>query len=74
MLKVKQLSKTYNSEYNVTYSLSTIAHCGKMSHNHNEVTFFSSSQNREEGERLTRKAKQNYCQCHVTLPDCVGSL
>ena len=74
MLKVKQFSKTYNWEYNVTYSQWTIAHCGKISHKYNEVNFFSSSQNREEGGRLTRKAKQNYCQCCVTLPDCVGSL
>ena len=29
MLKVKQFSKTYHSEYDVTYSQSTIAHCGK---------------------------------------------
>ena len=74
MLKVKHFSKTYQSEYDVTCSQSTIAHCEKISHNYNEVNFFSSSQNREEGGRLTRKAKQNYCQCDVTLPDCVGSL
>ena len=74
MLKVKQLSKTNQSEYDMTYSQSTIAHCGKISHKYNEVNFFSSSQNREEGGRLTGKAKQNFCQCDVTLPDCVGSL
>ena len=74
MLKVKQLSNTYYSEYDMTYSQSPIAHGGKISHKYNEVNFFSSSQNREEGGRMTRKAKQNYCQCDVTLPDCVGSL
>ena len=73
MLKVKQLNHTYHSEYDMTYSQSTIAHCGKISHEYNEVNFFSSSQNREEGGRMTRKAKQNYCQCDVTLPDCVAS-
>ena len=71
MLKVKQFSKTYHSEYDMTYSQSTIAHCGKISHKYNEVNFFSSSQNSEEGGRLTRKAKQNYCQWYVTLPDCL---
>ncbi len=74
MLKVKQLSKTYHSEYDVTYSQSMIAHCGKISHKHNEVNFFSSTQDREKGGRLRRKAKQIYCQWFVTLPDCVGSL
>ena len=74
MLKVKQFSKTYHSEYDMTYSQSTIAHCGKISHQYNEVNFFSSSQNKEEGGRLTRKANQTYCQWYVTLLDCVGSL
>ena len=74
MLKVKQLCKAYHSEYDVTYSQSMIAQCGKRSHNYDEVTFFSSSQNGEEGGRLTRKPRQNYCQCDVTLPDCVVSL
>ena len=31
MLKVKQFSKTYHSEYDMTYSQSMIAHCGKIS-------------------------------------------
>ena len=74
MLKVKQFSKTDHSEYDMTYSQTTIAHCGEISHKYNEVNFFSSSQSSEEGGRLTRKAKQNYCQCDVTLTDCVGSL
>jgi len=73
MLKVRKFSKSYHSEYDVTYSQSMIAHCGKISHNYNEVKFFSSSQNRGKGGRLTRKAKQIYCQCDVTLPDCVVS-
>ena len=73
MLKVKQLSKTYHSEYAMTYSQSTIAHCGKKSQKYNEVNFLSSSKHREERGRWTRKAKRNYCQCEVTLPDCVVS-
>ncbi len=46
---------------------------GNRSHEYNEVNFFSSTQNRWKGGHLTRKGKQNYCQCDVTLPDCVGS-
>ena len=55
MLKVKQLSKTNQSEYDMTYSQLTIAHCGKISHKYNEVNFFSSSQNREEGDEWREK-------------------
>ena len=62
MLKVKQLSKTYHSEYDVKCDQSMIAQCGKGSDKHNEVNFFSSSQDRGKGGRFTRKAKQNYCQ------------
>ena len=57
MLKVKQFSKTYHSEYDMTYSQSTIAHCGKISHKYNEVNFFSSSQNSEEGGTIDEKSE-----------------
>ena len=39
MLKVKQLSKTNQSEYDMTYSQWTIARGGKISHKYNEVNF-----------------------------------
>ena len=56
MLKLEQLSKTYQSEYDVDCSQSMIARCGKRSQKYNEVNFFSSSKNRVKGGRLTRKA------------------
>ncbi len=62
MLKVKQLSKTYHAEYVVKCDQSMIDHCGKGSYKHNEVNYFSSSQDRGKGGRFTRKAKQNYSQ------------
>ena len=62
MLKVKQLSKTDLSEYDVKCDQSMIAHRGKGSCKHNEVNFFSSSQDRGKGGRFTRKAIENYCQ------------
>ena len=57
MLKVKLLSKPYHSEYAMTYSQSTIAHCGKKGHKNNEVNFFSSSQNSKEGGTIDEKSE-----------------
>ena len=58
MLKVKQLSKTYHSEYDVKCDQSMIAHCGKGSYKHNEVNFFSSSQDRGRGDASREKQKE----------------
>ena len=62
MLKVKQLSKTNQSEYDAKCNHSMVDYCGKISHDRNKKKYFSKSQNRKKGGTIDGESKKNYCQ------------
>jgi hypothetical protein len=73
-MKLKQVSKTNESECDVKGNHSMIDYCGKLSHDRNEVKYFSLSQNRKRGTVHEGNKNQNYCQWFETLNGCVASL
>ena len=66
VFKLKQLSKTYQSESNVKCKHSLIDYCGS------QVTIAVKC-NPPRSPKIGKGNPKNYCQCYETLPDCVVS-